>query len=243
MAPVGKRSKDLSSIVGEQLHAAIPVQAMPHPAAANTARPPQASTKRACSLCGLTGHLQKSHCQNYPDCEGLRNHNHNEDCEFRTQTEGCGKEGCTVPGHLAKSHCVNYPTCTGLRGSHDDSCPLKKATGIQLHLVAPDAQSLWWSMTFTVTGADVPSSWLKKIFEALDTDFKADKILVTQEVGSKKQLLHVHAMVKMKCSLTKSAKTAVRQHFEDLLKIGDDIATKFQCKPLAKNQGYKYVGG
>ena len=77
----------------------------------------------------------------------------------------------------------------------------------------------------------------------MKTEFKADKVLTTQEIGSKKQLLHVHCLVRMKFSTTKPAKTAARAHFEKLLKVDDSIPTKFQTKPLLKNQSYKYVGG
>ena len=78
---------------------------------------------------------------------------------------------------------------------------------------------------------------------ALKTKFKADKILTTQGIGSKKQLLHVHCLVRMKFSTTKPAKTAARAHFENFPKVDDSTQTKFQTKPLQKNQSYKYVGG
>ena len=77
----------------------------------------------------------------------------------------------------------------------------------------------------------------------MKTDFKAGKVLTTQEVGSKKQLPRIHCLVRMKLSTTKPAKAAARARFESPLKVDDSIPTKFQTKPLQKNQSYKYVGG
>ena len=78
---------------------------------------------------------------------------------------------------------------------------------------------------------------------ALKTEPKADKILTTQEIGSKKQLLRIRCLVRMKFSTTKPAKAAARARFENLLKVDDSTPTKFQTKPLQKNQSYKYAGG
>ena len=121
-----------------------------------------------CGLIGCTtrGHFKKSHCPNWPVCTALRDIGHNSDCSH-AKTPGCGKEGCTTPGHRPTSHCPHYPACSGLRNEHDDDCPLRKETGIAAFLSSKDATTNWWSMTFTCTGQDVPSSWLKLVFEGM----------------------------------------------------------------------------
>lgn len=156
-----------------------------------------------------------------------------------------GKRKCTEcgeEGHLAKSHCR---TCKGLYNCIADCA--ERFTS-DLHLCGPAAVLGYWFITITLSGLDVPASFLLQVynfFKSLGSNADAwthtQRFIGTCERGAKKGLEHIHLLVQLTHTRTKAGVTAMRRRL-DFLNPGNTMPLKIQTKPVEDSSFIHILG-